>query len=86
MSNGSKLFAISFFRKIEDHEKKSTGNATRRKMQSHLLAAWWVSSPPRAQSCTLRNRPNRKSWTLKDLHVYALVHHYLVETVTYIIS
>jgi hypothetical protein len=35
MSNKSNLFATSFFQEIKDHEKKkSTGNATRRKIGS----------------------------------------------------
>jgi hypothetical protein len=33
MSNGPNLFATSFFREIEDHEKKkSTGNVTRQEI------------------------------------------------------
>jgi hypothetical protein len=48
-SNGSNLFATSFFQEIEDHEKKkSMGDATRRKrgptMRAHFLSAWWGPS------------------------------------------
>jgi hypothetical protein len=60
-SKDDRLFATSFFRDLEDHEKKkSMGNTTRRKRggttYAHMLVAWWVPSPP---SCVL----STQSWS-----------------------